>query len=175
MITPNLEQTLDRALNLARDHFHEYATLEHLLLAMCDDEEIIKVLKASNVNVNALRADLERFITDELQILVNRDGENDVKPTKAFREVFQTAAMQVHSSEKTTVDTPHLLMAMFSAKESHAVFFLNKYNVTRLDVASYISHGIAKNAAYSSFKRTAGVNQSTADENQVPENVFEAD
>ena len=174
MITPNLEQTLDRALNLARDYSHEYATLEHLLLAMCDDEEIVKVLKASNVNVNALRADLERFITDDLQILVNQDAENDVKPTKAFREVVQTAALQVQSSEKTVVDTPHILMAMFSAKDSHAVYFLRKYNVTRLDVANYISHGIAKNAAYSSFKRTSGVNQTAADDSAVSENVLEA-
>ena len=143
MLSQNLEQTLHRALGHASDRDHEFATLEHLLLALTDDQDAISVLRACNVDVDKLSQDLRDYIDTELQGLVS-DREEDVKPTAGFQRVLQRAAIHVQSSGREEVTGANVLVAMFAERESHAVYFLQEQDMTRFDAVNYISHGIAK-------------------------------
>ena len=143
MLSQNLEQTLHRALGHASDRDHEFATLEHLLLALTDDQDAISVLRACNVDVEKLTQDLRDYIDTELQGLVS-DREDDVKPTAGFQRVLQRAAIHVQSSGREEVTGANVLVAMFAERESHAVYFLQEQDMTRFDAVNYISHGIAK-------------------------------
>jgi len=138
-----LEKALHNAMNLAREHSHEMATLEHLLLALTEDEDAIAVLDACEVNRDALRQDLEEFIEDELSSLVV-DGDIDSTPTAAFQRVIQRAVIHVQSSGRDEVTGANVLVAIFAERESHAAYFLEQQDMTRLDAVNYISHGIGK-------------------------------
>ena len=143
MLSRNLEQTLHRALSLASDRRHEYATLEHLLLALADDSDSATVLRACGVDLEKLRADLTEFLDKDLSGLASeRPGEP--KPTAAFQRVVQRAAIHVQSSGRDEVTGANVLVAMFSERETHAVYFLQLQDMTRLDAVNFISHGIAK-------------------------------
>ena len=143
MLSRNLEQTLHRALSLASDRRHEYATLEHLLLALADDSDAATVLRACGVDLDKLRADLTEFLDKDLSGLASeRPGEP--KPTAAFQRVVQRAAIHVQSSGRDEVTGANVLVAMFSERETHAVYFLQLQDMTRLDAVNFISHGIAK-------------------------------
>ena len=143
MLSQNLEQTLHRALGHASDRDHEFATLEHLLLALTDDQDAVSVLRACNVDVDKLSQDLRDYIDTELQGLVS-DRDEDVKPTAGFQRVLQRAAIHVQSSGREEVTGANVLVAMFAERESHAVYFLQEQDMTRFDAVNYISHGIAK-------------------------------
>ena len=143
MLSQNLEQTLHRALGHASDRDHEFATLEHLLLALTDDQDAVSVLRACNVDVDKLAHDLRDYIDTELTGLVT-DREEDVKPTAGFQRVLQRAAIHVQSSGREEVTGANVLVAMFAERESHAVYFLQEQDMTRFDAVNYISHGIAK-------------------------------
>ncbi|MBM3568011.1 MAG: ATP-dependent Clp protease ATP-binding subunit ClpA [Alphaproteobacteria bacterium] len=160
-----LEQSLRRALQLANERHHEYATLEHLLLALLDDQEAVAVLRACNVDVAVLRRELTGFVDRELGHIVVANGE-DAKPTTGFSRVIQRALMHVQSSGRDTVRGDNVLVSLFSEKESHAVFFLHSQNMTRLDAVTYISHGIAKAPSQTQRKAPSG-----ADEEQQAERV----
>ena len=143
MLSRNLEQGLHRALALAAERHHEYATLEHLLLALTEDQDAIAVLRACDVDIDRLRRDLADFIDSALVDLVTtRDG--DPKPTAGFQRVVQRAAIHVQSSGREEVTGANVVVALFSERESHAVYFLQLQDMTRLDAVNYISHGIAK-------------------------------
>ena len=139
----NLEQSLHRALALANYRRHEYATLEHLLLALMDDAEAAAVLKACAVRVDELRDVLVHYLDEELKNLIHESDE-DAKPTAGFQRVIQRALIHVQSSGRDDVTGANVLVAIFSERESHAAYFLQQQDMTRLDVVSYISHGIAK-------------------------------
>ncbi len=139
----NLERSLHRALAYANDRQHEYATLEHLLLALTEDEDAIAVMQACNVEVPKLREALQRYVDEELQNLVV-DSDEDAKPTAGFQRVIQRALIHVQTSGREAVTGANVLVAIFSERESHAVYFLQQQDMTRLDAVSYISHGIAK-------------------------------
>ncbi|MEQ8249510.1 MAG: ATP-dependent Clp protease ATP-binding subunit ClpA [Alphaproteobacteria bacterium] len=139
----NLEQSLHRALALANDRRHEYATLEHLLLSLMDDAEAAAVLKACAVRVDELRDVLVHYLDEELKNLIH-DSDEDAKPTAGFQRVIQRALIHVQSSGRDDVTGANVLVAIFSERESHAAYFLQQQDMTRLDVVSYISHGIAK-------------------------------
>ena len=143
MLSRNLEQTLHRALALATEHRHEYATLEHLLLALSEDQDALAVLRACGVDVDQLSRELAEFIESELTGLVAMPAA-DPKPTASFQRVVQRAAIHVQSSGREEVTGANLLVALFSERESHAVYFLQVHDMTRLDAVNYISHGIAK-------------------------------
>ncbi len=143
MLSQNLEQTLHRALGHAGDRDHEFATLEHLLLALTDDQDAISVLRACNVDVDKLSQDLRDYMDTELQGLIS-DHDEDVKPTAGFQRVLQRAAIHVQSSGREEVTGANVLVAMFAERESHAVYFLQEQDMTRFDAVNYISHGIAK-------------------------------
>jgi ATP-dependent Clp protease ATP-binding subunit ClpA len=138
-----LEQTLHRALSLAGAKKHEFATLEHLLFALTEDQDAIAVMRACNVDVEKLRQRLGNFIDEELRGLVAGVSQ-DAKPTLSFQRAVQRALFHVQSSGREEVTGANVLVAIFSERESHAVHFLQEQDMTRLDAVSYISHGVAK-------------------------------
>jgi ATP-dependent Clp protease ATP-binding subunit ClpA len=139
----SLEQSLHRALALANERHHEYATLEHLLLALVDDQEAAAVMRACNVDIDKLRRNLVTYVESELETLVT-DGSEDSKPTAGFQRVIQRAVIHVQSSGREEVTGANLLAAIFSERESHAAYFLQEQEMTRYDAVNYISHGITK-------------------------------
>jgi ATP-dependent Clp protease ATP-binding subunit ClpA len=143
MLSRNLEQTLHRALGLAQERRHEYATLEHLLLALTDDQDSSTVLRACGVDLEKLKRDLTEFLDKDLAGLVTERA-GDPKPTAGFQRVVQRAAIHVQSSGRDEVTGANVLVALFSERESHAVYFLQLQDMTRLDAVNFISHGIAK-------------------------------
>ena len=158
MLSRNLEQTLHRALSLASERRHEYATLEHLLLALADDTEAATVLRACGVDLDKLRTDLTEFLDKDLAGLAT-DRPGDPKPTAGFQRVVQRAAIHVQSSGKDEVTGANVLVALFSERESHAVYFLQAQDMTRLDAVNFISHGIAKAPGRATQRPVAGSNQ----------------
>jgi ATP-dependent Clp protease ATP-binding subunit ClpA len=158
MLSRNLEKTLRRALALANARQHEYATLEHLLLALTEDDESLAVLRACSVEIERLRASLNDFLDHELTGLV-ADGAVDAKPTAAFQRVIQRAAIHVQSSGRSEVTGANVLVALFSERESHAVYFLQEQNMSRLDAVNYIAHGIAKRPSYTETRRVRGAEE----------------
>ncbi|MBS28432.1 MAG: ATP-dependent Clp protease ATP-binding subunit ClpA [Alphaproteobacteria bacterium] len=143
MLSQNLEQSLHRALALANERHHEYATLEHLLLSLTEDQDAVAVLRACGVDIDHLRRDLSQYIDEELSSLITSRTEES-KPTAGFQRVLQRAAIHVQSSGREEVTGANVLVAIFSERESHAVYFLQQQEMTRLDAVNYISHGIAK-------------------------------
>jgi ATP-dependent Clp protease ATP-binding subunit ClpA len=144
MIAQELEVSLHMAFVEARQKRHEFITVEHLLLALLDNPSAAEALRACSANVEHLRRDLQTFI-DEHTPTVAGDDEIDTQPTLGFQRVIQRAILHVQSSGKKEVTGANVLVAIFGEKDSHAVFFLQKQGVTRLDVVNFISHGISKN------------------------------
>ena len=143
MLSRNLEQSLQHALVMAASRHHEYVTLEHLLLALLEDQDAVPVLKACNVDIERLRQELTEFVNTALSDLVSPRG-GDPKPTAGFQRVVQRAAIHVQSSGRDEVNGANVIVALFSERESHAVFFLQQQDMTRLDAVNFISHGIVK-------------------------------
>jgi ATP-dependent Clp protease ATP-binding subunit ClpA len=164
-LSRSLEQALHRAIKLASDRHHEYVTLEHLLLALLDDADAAQVMKACNVDTDALRRSLVKYVDEELATLVIEDGE-EAKPTTGFHRVVQRAVLHVQNSGRDEVTGANVLVALFTERESHAVFFLQEQNMSRLDAVSYISHGIAKRPGMTQQKPVRG-----ADEEEETEKV----
>ena len=141
MISDELEKTLQKAQENAKSYKHQFMTLEHLLLAMTDDRDVVKILNAYNIKINSLKDELEDFIKTKLKDLISEDLNNDVKPTLGFQRVIQRAVIHVQSSGKEEANGSNVLVAVFSERESHAVYYLQKQNLSRLDVVEYLSHG----------------------------------
>ncbi len=163
--TRELEKTLHNALGEAARRTHEYATLEHLLLALTSDTHALAVLKACSVDVEELQTQLARYLDTELAAL-KADASVDPSPTAGFQRVVQRAILHVQSSGREEVTGANVLVALFSERESHAVFFLQQQDMTRLDAVSYISHGIAKSGA-SETRAVKGSGNSDKDENEA--------
>ncbi|MGF1626050.1 MAG: ATP-dependent Clp protease ATP-binding subunit ClpA [Alphaproteobacteria bacterium] len=163
MLSRNLEQTLHRALAQANQRRHEYATLEHLLLALVEDQDAIAVFKACGIDLQRLRDELSTYIENDLAYLVTSRGE-DAKPTSSFQRVLQRAAIHVQSSGREEVTGANVLVAIFSERESHAVFYLQDQDMSRLDAVNYISHGIAKVPGQSEQRRVTGAEEETREE-----------
>src|SRR5437588_7407366 len=139
----SLEQSLHRALALANERHHEYATLEHLLLALIEDQDAAAVMRACNVDLDKLKRSLTAYIESELENLIT-EGSEDSKPTAGFQRVIQRAVIHVQSSGREGVTGANVLVAIFAERESHAAYFLQEQDMTRYDAVNYISHGIAK-------------------------------
>ena len=166
MLSRNLEQTLHRALAHANERRHEYATLEHLLLALTEDADAMAVLRACGIDLDRLRAELSDYLDNELaNLITNRP--DDAKPTAGFQRVLQRAAIHVQSSGREEVTGANVLVALFSERESHAVYFLQEQEMTRFDAVNYISHGIAKAPGRSETKRVTGADDDAAAEKVV--------
>src|SRR3982075_1478837 len=156
----NLEQSLHRALALANERHHEYATLEHLLLALLDDQDAAAVMRACNVDLDKLRRGLAAYLESELENLVS-DGNEDSKPTAGFQRVIQRAVIHVQSSGREEVTGANVLVAIFAERESHAAYFLQEQDMTRYDAVNYISHGIAKRPGMSEARPVRGSDEDT--------------
>ena len=141
MLSSELEFCLNEAFQRARELRHEYMTVEHLLLALLDIPKVHEILKACDVNITELRRQLIECI-DEQTPLLAEDDDTEVQPTLGFQRVLQRAVFHVQSSGKKEVSGINVLVAIFSEKQSQAVYFLNLQDVTRLDVVNYISHGM---------------------------------
>ncbi|HUK61243.1 MAG TPA: ATP-dependent Clp protease ATP-binding subunit ClpA, partial [Stellaceae bacterium] len=165
MLSRNLEKTLHRALAYANERRHEYATLEHLLLALTEDQDACAVLRACTVDIEKLRRELIAYVDNELGNLVSAHAE-DSKPTASFQRVLQRAAIHVQSSGREEVTGANVLVAMFAERESHAVYFLQEQDMTRFDAVNYISHGIAKAPGRSEQRRVHGAEEEERTEKQ---------
>jgi ATP-dependent Clp protease ATP-binding subunit ClpA len=158
MLSKNLEEGLHRALDHANERRHEYATLEHLLFSMTEDHDAIAVLRACGVEVERLRDELRAYIDTELANLVSEQHE-EAKPTAGFQRVVQRAVIHVQSSGRAEVTGANVLVALFSERESHAVYFLQEQEMSRFDAVNYISHGIAKVHGQSEERRVDGTDE----------------
>jgi len=159
----SLEQALHRALALAGERRHEYATLEHLLLALVDDQDAAAVMRACNVEIDTLKRSLVDYVDTELSNLTG-DGRQDAKPTAGFQRVIQRAVIHVQSSGREEVTGANVLVAIFAERESHAAYFLQEQDMTRYDAVNYISHGIAKRPGASEAKPVRGADEEGASE-----------
>lgn len=142
MLSKDLETTLNKAFKSARERRHEFMTVEHLLLALLENASVIDVLQACQVNISELRQELSTFLEQNTPVLQENDH-RETQPTLGFQRVLQRAVFHVQSSGKKEVTGANVLVAIFGEQESHAVYLLNKYDLTRLDVVNYISHGIS--------------------------------
>ena len=166
----SLEQSLHRALAIANDRHHEYATLEHLLLALTDDNDASAVMKACSVDIEVLKKSLVEYIDQELENLVS-ESNDDAKPTAGFQRVIQRAHIHVQSSGREEVTGANVLVAIFAERESHAAYFLQEQDMTRYDAVNYISHGIAKRPGMSdSNKGPRGADDDERDGKDAKEN-----
>src|SRR5918992_709373 len=138
-----LEQTLHNALSEPSGRRHEYATLEHLLLALIEDVHAGRVMEACGVNLPELRDQVRHYLDSELEAL-KVEGETDPSPTSGFQRVVQRAILHVQSSGRDEVTGANVLVALFSERESYAVYFLQQQDMSRLDAVTYISHGVGK-------------------------------
>ncbi|MFK4794564.1 ATP-dependent Clp protease ATP-binding subunit ClpA [Sphingobium sp. ZW T5_29] len=152
---PALETTLHNALTHASERRHEYATLEHLLLALIDDEHASKVMQACGVEIGELGDAVTQYLDSELDSL-KVEGVSDPSPTSGFQRVVQRAILHVQSSGKDEVTGANVLVALFSERESYAVYFLQQQDMSRLDAVSYISHGVGKGTSAPESRETKG-------------------
>jgi ATP-dependent Clp protease ATP-binding subunit ClpA len=154
----SLERALHQAIRLANDFNQEFATLEHLLLALVDDEDAASVMRACNVDRDKLRKDLEEFIETELSAMENTNPGEDSRPTASFHRVIQRAVIHVQSSGRDEVTGANVLVAIFAERESNAAYFLQEQDMTRFDAVNFISHGIAKRPGEGSSAIPEGAN-----------------
>jgi len=159
----NLEETLHRAVAYANQRRHEYATLEHLLLSLIDDQEAAGVMRACDVELPVLKKNLINYLDTELKSLVVENGE-EAKPTAGFQRAIQRAVIHVQSSGREEVTGANVLVAIFSERESHAAYFLQEQDMTRYDAVNFIAHGIAKKAGASETRAVKGSTEADADE-----------
>src|SRR5215467_12367401 len=169
----SLEQSLHRALALANERHHEYATLEHLLLALIEDQDAAAVMRACNVDLEKLRRSVIAYLESELDNLVT-DGADDSKPTAGFQRVIQRAVIHVQSSGREEVTGANVLVAIFAERESHAAYFLQEQDMTRYDAVNYISHGIAKRPGANESRPVRGTEEADTKSGDEPKKKGDA-
>lgn len=144
MLSKELEITLNLAFKGARSKRHEFMTVEHLLLALIDNEAAADVLRACGANLNVLRQELVEFVDSTTPLIPETDNERETQPTLGFQRVLQRAVFHVQSSGKSEVTGANVLVAIFSEQESQAVYYLKQQSIARIDVVNFITHGITK-------------------------------
>ncbi len=154
----SLESALHRALEAANERSHEYATLEHLLLALLDDRDAAAVMRACTVDLDTLRTRVTSYLDNDLGALVSKDA-TEAQPTTGFQRVIHRAVVHVQSSGREEVTGANVLVAIFAERESHAAYFLQEQEMTRFDAVQYISHGIAKRPGMSEPRHVRGVDE----------------
>ena len=169
-LTPSLENALEHALTAAGERDHEYATLEHLLLALTDDEDAIGVMKACKVDIAALKAALLQYIDEDLSSLITENPSGRVQPTAAFQRVVQRAVLHVESSGRDEVSGANILISIFSERESHATYFLQEQDMTRYDAVNFVSHGVSKVPGLERSQSPRGAEDSAEEGPKPPEN-----
>ena len=169
-----LEQAIHKALSHANDRSHEFATLEHLLLALLDEPDAQQVMRACDVDIVQLRQSLTEYVEDELSTLVTDVEGSEAVPTAAFQRVIQRAAIHVQSSGRTEVTGANVLVAMFAERESNAAYFLQDQNMTRYDAVNFIAHGVAKNTDYDDVRSVSGSDQNEDNLDKSADNIEDA-
>jgi ATP-dependent Clp protease ATP-binding subunit ClpA len=167
-----LEQAIHAALGLANKRSHEFATLEHLLLALMDEQDAARVLRACDVDTEELRETLVEFLETDLASLVTEVEGSEAVPTAAFQRVIQRAAIHVQSSGRTEVTGANVLVAIFAERESNAAYFLQDQEMTRYDAVNFIAHGVAKDPNFGEARPVSGAPE-FEEETNAPENVKE--
>ncbi|MBS0124777.1 ATP-dependent Clp protease ATP-binding subunit ClpA [Thetidibacter halocola] len=162
-----LEQAIHSALALANSRSHEFATLEHLLLALIDEPDAARVMKACSVDTEELRTTLVEFVDEDLANLVTDIEGSEAVPTAAFQRVIQRAAIHVQSSGRTEVTGANVLVAIFAERESNAAYFLQEQDMTRYDAVNFIAHGVAKNPAYGESRPVQGATEAEEESQQA--------
>lgn len=157
--SPYLEKTLHRALDAANDRGHEYATLEHLLLALTEDVDAAAVMLACGVDADELKGQIMNYLDNDLENLKLLEDGMEATPTAGFQRVVQRAILHVQSSGREEMNGANILIALFSERESHAVYFLQSQDMTRLDAVSFLSHGIAKVPEHNESRRVEGADE----------------
>jgi ATP-dependent Clp protease ATP-binding subunit ClpA len=152
----SLENAIHASLAYATQRNHELATLEHLLLALLDEPDASRVMRACSVSLDTLRTKLINFIETELDSLVTDTDDLDAQPTTAFQRVIQRAVIHVQSSGKQEVTGANVLVAIFAERESHAAYFLQEQEMTRYDAVNFIAHGVAKDASMNEQREVTG-------------------
>jgi ATP-dependent Clp protease ATP-binding subunit ClpA len=170
----NLEKTLHAALAHASERSHEYATLEHLLLALIDDPDAAQVMQACGVDLSDLGDVVRQYLDQEYQSLKTQD-KGDPAPTAGFQRVIQRAILHVQSSGKDTVTGANVLVALFSERDSYAVYFLQQQDMSRLDAVSYISHGIGKGGRRMEDRTPKGAEAETPQQEEKAETAQKKD
>ncbi|GLX85410.1 ATP-dependent Clp protease ATP-binding subunit ClpA [Thalassotalea loyana] len=148
MLNKDLEISLNLAFRDAKEHRHEFMTVEHLLLALLDNPSATETLSACGADMSQLKNELKSFIEETTPVIPDGEEERETQPTLGFQRVLQRAVFHVQSSGKSEVNGSNVLVAIFSEQESQAVYFLKKLDISRLDIVNFISHGIAKNAQH---------------------------
>ncbi|MEO0429272.1 MAG: ATP-dependent Clp protease ATP-binding subunit ClpA [Pseudomonadota bacterium] len=166
-LTQTLEEAIHRAIGLANARRHELATLEHLLLALVDEPDAARVMRACSVDLSDLRATLTRFVDNELDTLVFEGEGSEAAPSTGFQRVIQRAAIHVQSSGRSEVTGANVLVAIFNERESHAAFFLQEQDMTRYDAVNYLSHGVAKDPAFGEQRAVRGAEEAD-EEKEAP-------
>ncbi len=162
-LSKNLEATLHRALEYANVRRHEFATLEHLLLALVDDRDAAAVMRACTVDIDQLRNRLVEYLDNELSPIVSKNA-RDAQPTNSFQRVVQRAIVHVQTSGREEVTGANVLVGIFSERESHAAYFLQEQDMTRFDAVQYIAHGIAKRPGMSEPRSVRGADEDASGE-----------
>jgi len=142
--TKTLESAITRAFRIASEKNHQYVTLEHLLFSLVEEPDALNVMKACSVDTDLLKENLEYYIDNELENIINSEKESEPQPTAGFQRVIQRSIVYVQSSGKNEVTGANILVSIFAERESHATYFLQEQEVTRYDVVNFISHGITK-------------------------------
>ncbi|MEM7212147.1 MAG: ATP-dependent Clp protease ATP-binding subunit ClpA, partial [Pseudomonadota bacterium] len=158
-LTNTLEDAIHRAIGFANTRRHELATLEHLLLALIDEPDAARVMRACSVDLAELRKTLTKFIDTELETLVFDIEGSEAAPSTGFQRVIQRAAIHVQSSGKSEVTGANVLVAIFNERESHAAFFLQEQDMTRYDAVNFLSHGVAKDPAFGERRPVRGTEE----------------
>jgi ATP-dependent Clp protease ATP-binding subunit ClpA len=170
-----LEQAIHAALANANARRHELATLEHLLLALIDEPDAQKVMKACSVDLETLRSTLVTFIEDDLSTLVTDVEGSEAVPTAAFQRVIQRAAIHVQSSGRTEVTGANVLVAIFAERESNAAYFLQEQDMTRYDAVNFIAHGVAKDPSYGESRPVTGATDNEEEAQAAPSEPSDGD
>ncbi|WP_424932719.1 ATP-dependent Clp protease ATP-binding subunit ClpA [Amaricoccus macauensis] len=165
-----LEAAIHNALGHANQRKHELATLEHLLLALLDEPDAARVMKACGVEIDSLRKTIVAFLDEELDALVSDIEGSEAAPTTGFQRVIQRAAIHVQSSGRSEVTGANVLVAIFAERESHAAYFLQEQDMTRYDAVNYISHGVAKDPSYGESRPVKGAETAEEPKTQAQPN-----
>ncbi len=166
-LTNTLEDAIHRAIGFANSRRHELATLEHLLLALIDEPDAARVMRACSVDLSELRKTLTKFIDNELESLIFDVEGSEAAPSTGFQRVIQRAAIHVQSSGRSEVTGANVLVAIFNERESHAAFFLQEQDMTRYDAVNFLSHGVAKDPAFGERRPVRGADEDEAVEESV--------
>ncbi len=159
--TKSLENAISHAFKVASEKNHQYVTLEHLLFSLIDETDALNVMKACSVDTDLLKENLEYYIDNELDNIVNSEKESEPQPTAGFQRVIQRSIVHVQSSGKNEVTGANILVSLFAERESHATYFLQEQEVTRYDVVNFISHGITKIDNFSYTEDVSAANKAS--------------